>query len=73
MGWEPVNERIIRARFYSKFAKTTVIQCYAPTELATEEEKDIFYGQLQDELDKTLRHDILLLMGDFQRKSMGRQ
>ena len=71
MGWEPVNERIIRARFYSKFAKTTVIQCYAPTELATEEEKDIFYGQLQDELDKTPRHDILLLMGDFNAKVGG--
>ena len=71
MGWELVNERIVRARFYSKYAKTTVIQCYAPTELATEEEKDIFYGQLQDELEKTPRHDILLLMGDFNAKVPG--
>ena len=68
MGWEPVNERIIRARFFSKYAKTTVIQCYAPTEQTTEEEKHLFYSKLQDELDKTPRHDILLLMGDFNAK-----
>ena len=68
IGWEPVNERIIRARFFSKYAKTTVIQCYAPTEQATEEEKHLFYSKLQDELDKTPRHDILLLMGDFNAK-----
>ena len=32
LEWQPVNERIIRARFYSRFIKTTVIQIYAPTE-----------------------------------------
>ena len=41
--WEPVNERIIRARFYSKHIKLTVIQCYAPTNEASEDEKDSFY------------------------------
>ena len=46
MEWAPINERIIRARFYSRFAKATVLQTYAPTNEACEEEKEDFYEQL---------------------------
>ena len=44
VNWRPINDRIITARFYSRFIKTTVIQVYAPTNEAEEEEKDYFYG-----------------------------
>ena len=30
MEWKPINERLIKARFHSKFVKVAVIQCYAP-------------------------------------------
>ena len=30
--WKPINERIITARFHSRFAKLTTIVCYVPTE-----------------------------------------
>ena len=66
--WEPINSRIIRARVYSKFVKTTVLQCYAPTEQAEEEDKEDFYRCLQQQIDKTPRHNILLVMGDFNAK-----
>ena len=48
MEWTPISKRIIKARFYSKYKKLTVIQMYAPTNDAIDEEKDEFYKQLQD-------------------------
>ena len=69
--WQPISERIIQARFKSKHANCTVIQVYAPTNSATEEEKDSFYFELQGVIDETPRHDILFLMGDFNAKVGG--
>ena len=68
LEWEPISPRIIRARFYSKFTKTTVLQCYAPTEQAEEEDKELFYSCLQRQIDKTPRHDLLLVIGDLNAK-----
>ena len=48
MEWTPISKRIIKAQFYSKYKKLTVIQMYAPTNDAIDEEKDEFYNQLQD-------------------------
>lgn len=65
IGWEPVNERIITARFQTKHFKMTAIQIYAPTEDASEQDKDKFYEQVQDIIDKTPRRDIKILLGDM--------
>ena len=45
--WNPISERLISARFNSKFAKLSIINCYAPTDDAEEEEIYRFYDQLQ--------------------------
>ena len=66
--WEPINERILTARFHSKFQKVTIIQCYAPTNTSPQEEKDIFYEQLQATLEKGPKRDITLVMGDLNAK-----
>ena len=68
MEWNPVNERIITARFYSRFIKTTVIQVYAPTNDYTDEDKDAFYEQLQATWNKAPKHDVKIVMGDFNAK-----
>ena len=31
MAWEPINERIIKARFKFKYCKFTIMQCYTHT------------------------------------------
>ena len=42
MEWQPINDGIIMARFYSKYIKLTVIHTYAPTLDAEDEDKELF-------------------------------
>ena len=65
IGWKPVNDRIITARFQSRHTKTTAVVIYAPTEEAEEEEKDNFYDQCQDVFNEIPKHDMVLLLGDM--------
>ena len=58
---EPVSERIIRARFNSRWQQVAVLQCYAPTNEATEEAKDDFYDQLQMGLEQVPCRDVKIL------------
>ena len=68
MEWNPVNGRIITARFYSRFIKTTVIQVYAPTNDYSDEDKDAFYEQLQATWNKAPKHDVKIVMGTSMQK-----
>ncbi|XP_056022059.1 craniofacial development protein 2-like [Ostrea edulis] len=68
VAWEPVSPRLMAARFHSKGRKTTVIQCYAPTYVTQEEEKEDFYSSLQSVLDRTPRRDMKIVMGDLNAK-----
>ena len=42
MEWTPQSSRIIRARFYSKYRKLTLIHAYSPTNDVSIESKDDF-------------------------------
>ncbi|KAL9961514.1 hypothetical protein ACROYT_G030469 [Oculina patagonica] len=68
MEWEPISERIITARFASKVRNITIIQCYAPTNLAGLEDKEQFYEQLQGAIGKVHRRHMLILMVDVSAK-----
>ena len=63
--WEPVSERIIKARFKSRCQNTTVIQVYSPTNEASKEEKDAFYQKLHYVMLKGKKRDVTLVMGDL--------
>ena len=68
LEWDAVSSRIITARFKSSARNISVINAYAPTNLATEEKKDEFYEQLQAVLSKTPKRDIKILLGDLNAK-----
>ncbi|VDO82783.1 unnamed protein product [Heligmosomoides polygyrus] len=65
VSWEPVNDRIITARFRTMHTRVAMIQAYSPTEDATDDEKDDFYERLQDVIDKMPRRDLKLVLGHF--------
>uniref|UniRef100_A0A914V3E1 Reverse transcriptase domain-containing protein n=1 Tax=Plectus sambesii TaxID=2011161 RepID=A0A914V3E1_9BILA len=65
ISWRPASERIIAARFQGAHTKITFIQIYAPTEDASDDNKDAFYEDLAAELQQTPHHDMVILAGDF--------
>ena len=66
--WPAVSERIITARLNTRLRKLTIVQCYAPTNVATNEEKEAFYGLLETTLQHIIQSDIVILMGDLNAK-----
>ena len=65
IGWEPVCNRIITARFHTRNVKATIIQVYAPSEDTADVDKDSFYDKLQGVLNETPKHDLIILIGDM--------
>ena len=63
-SWMPVSDRIMIARFASRFIKTTVVQVYVPTNEEDKETKDSFYDLLQRVTYEIPRHDMIIMMGD---------
>ena len=65
MGYNPVNDRIITVRLQGHPTNVTIIQVYAPTTDAEEEDIDEFYEQLQEVLDSTAQGDVMMIIGDI--------
>ena len=70
IGWQPVNSRIITAKFTTKKKdiRLNIIQYYALANNVEEEKKDDFYQQLQAVLDRRGAKDITIPMEDFKAK-----
>ncbi|GFS11597.1 craniofacial development protein 2 [Elysia marginata] len=65
LGYNPVNDRIMSVRLKGTAHNLTIIQTYAPTTQASEEERELFYDCLQQTLDLVQKQDEILIMGDF--------
>ena len=68
ISYEAVNERILKARLYTKQAKISIIVAYAPTEDAEGDVKDSFYEIVMNDTDGVPRHDLKLVIGDVNAK-----
>ncbi|VDP40120.1 unnamed protein product [Schistosoma margrebowiei] len=66
IGWESHGSSIIKRSFKTKKTgiTTNVIQCYAPTNGSSDDNKDQFYEGLQSIKAKCQRKDLIILMGE---------
>uniref|UniRef100_A0A8C9VZX0 Endonuclease/exonuclease/phosphatase domain-containing protein n=1 Tax=Scleropages formosus TaxID=113540 RepID=A0A8C9VZX0_SCLFO len=63
-----ITDKLISIRFQGVPINMTIMQVYAPTSDANEEEIDVFYDQLQNEIEQTSKEDLLIIMGDLNAK-----
>ena len=68
INWAPIGERIIRARFHSRYVKLTLIHVFAPTNDTDEEVKDHFHEKFQAVVEKGPKHDFLVIAVDLSSK-----
>jgi exonuclease III len=72
MGFEPINERICKLRLKGKYYNITIINIHTPTEEKDEDTKERFYAELQQIQEKVPKHDLLIILGDYNAK-IGRE
>lgn len=60
-----ISERLMKVRLKAGVTNLTLVVGYAPTEVASVSEKEKFYNTLDTVLDAVPRHDMCLLIGDF--------
>jgi hypothetical protein len=66
--WQPVSARIIVARFKINIRNIVMVECYAPTAVAEDVERQEFYMQLNNILKKQKEEDIIIVGGDLNAK-----
>jgi exonuclease III len=68
MSFNPETDRICSSRIRGVFFNTSIICVHAPTEEKDEMQKDAFYEDLERIYKKAPKHDIKVLIGDFNAK-----
>ena len=65
LEFRPVNKRLNTARIKGKYGSITVVQCYAPTNDSSEDEKGRFYSSLKTVVEQVPSNDVLVIIGDL--------
>ena len=68
LGCSLKNDRMIPVHFQGKLFSVTIIQAYAPTSNAEENEVEWFYEDLQDLLELTPQKDVFYIIGYWNAK-----
>ncbi|CAF1510283.1 unnamed protein product, partial [Rotaria sp. Silwood1] len=68
LGYNPINSRLITARFNATPFNITIINVYAPTSDAPEDDIETFYDNLEDAVAQTPKKDVLVIVGDWNAK-----
>jgi hypothetical protein len=68
LSYNPINSRLITARFTATPFNLTVINVYAPTSEASMDDIETFYDNLEEAVANTPKKDILIITGDWNAK-----
>jgi endonuclease/exonuclease/phosphatase family metal-dependent hydrolase len=68
LDFEPQSNRICKIRLKGRFRNITVISAHAPTNDKHDQEKERFYENLEEICNRIPRHDMVIIMGDFNTK-----
>ena len=65
MDFQPINERISYIRMKGRFFNTSFVCTHAPHNARSDEDKEVFYETLTSTYDKIPKHDVKVILGDF--------
>ncbi|CAF4143408.1 unnamed protein product, partial [Rotaria magnacalcarata] len=68
MSYNPINSRIITARFNATPFNVTIIHVYAPTSDSSEDEIETFYDCVEETIIKAPKKDVIIITGDWNAK-----
>ncbi|KAL1446089.1 hypothetical protein WDU94_009850 [Cyamophila willieti] len=67
-GFVPLSDRVMMLSIASENGTINLIQVYAPTADKSDEEIETFYEEIESLLKTTKKHDITIILGDFNAK-----
>ena len=65
IGWWPINERICSLRIRGRFFNLSIINVHSTYLGSTDDDKELFYKQLEREYDSCPKHDVKIVIGDL--------
>jgi len=68
LGYNPINKQIMTVRSAASLHNLSIVQGYAPTNVATDSEKDAFNRQLEQVTNQLPARDIIILSGNWNAK-----
>ncbi|PZC84076.1 hypothetical protein B5X24_HaOG205798 [Helicoverpa armigera] len=68
MEYEPISDRIIRIKLKATPVNFNLIQVYAPTSTARDDEIESFYKELESTIGKIANRELLIILGDLNAK-----